>query len=187
MGDLLDLDAGSPTAAAPAQRVRLGQYLADSCAPSPCLAQLHCARLFFFPCIPTPNNTASLLLSLNQSIRLPHTPSLHPKPYPTETSPLSATTTNSHLITHQGIDDLLGGLDLGPSQPTGPPPPLPVVLADTARGVTVGARLIRHQNSIGYHISITNSSQGGWEGGVSQAVSQASRVLFRVCFRTVSV
>mmetsp|Transcript_32785 Transcript_32785/g.83205 ORF Transcript_32785/g.83205 Transcript_32785/m.83205 type:complete len:911 (-) Transcript_32785:492-3224(-) len=63
----------------------------------------------------------------------------------------------------RGIDDLLGGLDLG-SVPTGPPPPLPVVLADGARGVTVGARLIRHNHGIGYHVSITNSSQGPLDG-----------------------
>lgn len=124
----------------------------------------------FIPRHSHPKQHSQLLLP----IHLPHTPSLCLKPCPTQTSPLSAITTHSHPITHQGIDDLLGGLDLGPSQPTGPPPPLPVVLADTARGVTVGARLIRHNNGIGYHISITNSSQGGCEGGVSQAASHPS-------------
>jgi hypothetical protein len=79
---------------------------------------------------------------------------------------LSALITRAHKCAphSQGIDDLLGGLDLiGDSPPAAPVaacPPLPFVLQDPVKGVTVGMKLVRHAGSVAYHISITNSGAG---------------------------
>lgn len=66
----------------------------------------------------------------------------------------------------QGLDDLLGGLDLGGGMAgVGPPPDLPTLLTDTAKGVVVKGRLARHVGGIGYHLSITNTSVGECTAG----------------------
>lgn len=65
--------------------------------------------------------------------------------------------TQSH--TRQAIDDLLGGLDIGAS--TAPPPDLPVVLDDPAKGIKILGKVVRSEGGIGYHIAITNSTQSG--------------------------
>jgi hypothetical protein len=61
----------------------------------------------------------------------------------------------------QGLDDLLGSLDLGAAAGAGPPPDLPTLLTDAAKGVVVKGRVARHNGGIGYHLAITNTSAGG--------------------------
>ncbi|KAF5830402.1 adaptin N terminal region-domain-containing protein [Dunaliella salina] len=58
------------------------------------------------------------------------------------------------------VDDLLGGLDIAsgaPAAPASAPPPLPILMQDPSRGVTIGGQLERHAGGLAYHISIVNS------------------------------
>lgn len=53
-----------------------------------------------------------------------------------------------------GLDDLLGGLDIG----AGAAPSLPVLLADTEKGITIRGRLTRKNGTVTYELEIANSS-----------------------------
>lgn len=76
-----------------------------------------------------------------------------------------------HTCTHtnmQDIDDLLGGLDIssGPPPVTATaPPPLPPLLQDPAKGVSIAGKLVRHAGGLAYHISVTNSGAGACRHG----------------------
>eukprot|EP00798_Chlamydomonas_sp_ICE-L_P007115 gene7115-219_t len=69
-----------------------------------------------------------------------------------------------------GLDDLLGGLDMSstPAPSATNLPPLPVLLSDPAKGVTVMGKLVRQAGSVSYAMTVINSSTSPSDGFMLQ-------------------